>query len=94
MSTEGPKDIHITWLSGLGASYRLKGYFRLSTTEDETLKIRFKGVAFGGLYGGHNVSIEISKRSKKNLRENVKLEDSSPVLFSVKELVMYTCESK
>lgn len=31
------------------------------------MKINFKGVAFGGHYGGHNVNIEISSKAMNDL---------------------------
>ena len=67
MPFEELKDIHVTWLSGLGSSYRMKGFFRLFL-ENKVQKINYKGVAFGGIYGGHNVSVEISKLKKKKLK--------------------------
>ncbi len=43
----------------------MKGYFRLE--QERPLRINFKGIAFGGVYGGHNVNIEISQAAKKKL---------------------------
>jgi hypothetical protein len=59
-------EIHILSLEGLGASYRLKGFFELKVN-NTTKKINFKGVAFGGHYGGHNVNIEISPRAASSI---------------------------
>ncbi len=73
-------EIHILSLEGLGASYRLTGFFEMRVNKKKR-KINFKGVAFGGHYGGHNVNIEISPRaarsilSIKGFREEKKLED-------------------
>jgi hypothetical protein len=60
-------EIHISALEGLGASYRMKGYFKLKINEIFK-KINFKGVAFGGHYGGHNVNVELSSRTLKILQ--------------------------
>lgn len=66
MPIEEIKDVHVLSLAGLGASYRMSGFFLLES-EGRTLKINFKGVAFGGHYGGHNVNIEISPRAKHKI---------------------------
>ncbi len=58
-------EVHITALEGLGASYRMSGYFKLKL--EKLSRINFKGVAFGGHYGGHNVNISISPAAKKSL---------------------------
>ncbi len=60
-------EIHVTFLAGLGASYRMSGYFLLSSLEGKVVKVNFKGLAFGGHYGGHNVNIEVSRRARKNI---------------------------
>lgn len=73
-------EIHILSLEGLGASYRLTGFFELRA-DNKKRKINFKGVAFGGHYGGHNVNIEISPRaaryihSIKGYKEKKKFEE-------------------
>jgi hypothetical protein len=59
-------EIHIQTLEGLGASYRMTGNFVYKGGPDE-IKVDFSGVAFGGHYGGHNVSIEISDAFKEHL---------------------------
>jgi hypothetical protein len=59
-------EIHIRSLEGLGASYRLTGFFELRANNQKR-KINFKGVAFGGHYGGHNVNIEISPKAEKSI---------------------------
>jgi hypothetical protein len=71
MQSEVIREIHLTSLSGLGSSYKLRGYFLLRTNENdkEEHKIMFKGVAFGGLYGGHNVNVEISRISKRKIMD-------------------------
>jgi hypothetical protein len=72
------KEIHILALEGLGSSYRMKGFFQVDLNGTKS-KINFKGVAFGGHYGGHNVNIEISSVAKKNLAKffkgNQEIED-------------------
>jgi hypothetical protein len=76
-------EIHIETLEGLGASYRMTGYFMLNS-EADVLKVSFNGVAFGGHYGGHNVSIEISLEFKERLMEmpNIKSQESLDALLS------------
>ena len=56
------KEIHVTSLEGLGASYRIKGFFGLreNNCSKENLKIDFDAVAFGGNYGGHNINVQVS----------------------------------
>jgi hypothetical protein len=60
------EEIHIQSLEGLGSSYRMKGFFRLNV-KGSLKRVNFKGVAFGGHYGGHNVSVEISQTAMKSL---------------------------
>jgi hypothetical protein len=66
---DGPvvEEIHLTSLSGIGASYRLKGYFKIRSAGAPASKLRvsFKGIAFGGLYGGHNVNLELSPKARR-----------------------------
>jgi hypothetical protein len=59
-------EIHIQSLEGLGASYRMTGFFSLKA-DPKDLKVDFNGVAFGGHYGGHNVNIEISDGLKEKI---------------------------
>lgn len=66
MTLEELEDVHVQSLTGLGASYRMTGFFRLKS-EGKTMKVNFKGVAFGGHYGGHNVNVEISTRAKQKI---------------------------
>ncbi|MHB1869156.1 MAG: hypothetical protein ACYCPP_09465 [Nitrososphaerales archaeon] len=54
-------EVHVTWLEGLGASYRIQGFFVVKLSEAEDLKVEFNAVAFGGNYGGHNVNVKISE---------------------------------
>ena len=61
------EDVHVTWLEGLSSSYRMKGYFRMKLPNGKLGKINFKGVAFGGHYGGHNVSVELSQKARKTI---------------------------
>ena len=44
----------------------MSGFFKIQS-EGKLLKINFKGVAFGGHYGGHNVNIEISPRARQKI---------------------------
>lgn len=60
------EQVYVTWLEGLGSSYRMKGYFTLNTSEGKS-KIHFTGVAFGGNYGGHNVSVQVSSAARKKI---------------------------
>ena len=64
---EDLEQVYITSLEGLGSSYRMKGYFTMKLNHAEPLKILFDGVAFGGNYGGHNVSVSISEDEKQLL---------------------------
>lgn len=59
-------EVHVTWLEGLGASYRIKGYFILNP-EKTRKQFEFVAVAFGGNYGGHNVNVQIDDNVKKSL---------------------------
>ena len=67
MLVEDLEQVYITSLEGLGSSYRMKGYFTMKLNHAEPLKILFDGVAFGGNYGGHNVSVSISEDEKQLL---------------------------
>jgi hypothetical protein len=62
------QDVYVNWLEGLGSSYRMKGYFVLQLPEGQSMKIAFEGVAFGGNYGGHNVSVNISEESAQLIK--------------------------
>ncbi|MDG6906330.1 MAG: hypothetical protein JRN20_11160, partial [Nitrososphaerota archaeon] len=64
-------EIHVTWLEGLGASYRIKGYFLVENAGSK-LKIDFDGVAFGGNFGGHNINVQISDEAKSELTRTKK----------------------
>lgn len=76
MLSENLLDVHVTSLAGHSASYRMKGFFRIKNNEGKTVKVNFKGVAFGGHYGGHNVSVEISPKAKKSLLETTNATDA------------------
>lgn len=65
-------EVHVTWLEGLGASYRIKGYFILDPAKNQA-KFEFDAVAFGGNYGGHNVNVQIDDVVKQKLIESNKL---------------------
>jgi hypothetical protein len=67
-------EVHIQSLKGLGASYRMKGYFQLKL-DGSFKRINFKGIAFGGHYGGHNVSVELSPRITKTLQSKDDFKD-------------------
>ncbi len=54
-------EVHVTWLEGLGAAYRIQGYFTVKSADKNELKIDFSAVAFGGNYGGHNVNVQVSE---------------------------------
>jgi transcription initiation factor IIF auxiliary subunit len=60
-------EVHVIWLEGLGASYRIKGYFVFLADNQEEHKIEFDAVAFGGNYGGHNINVQISEASRNEL---------------------------
>ncbi|MDH2900998.1 MAG: hypothetical protein PXY39_08500 [archaeon] len=74
-------EVHIQSLEGLGASYMMKGFFKLKVNSS-TKRINFKGVAFGGHYGGHNVSIEISQTAMKGLERVLKNKEQIEDLLS------------
>lgn len=59
--------VHLTWLEGLGASYRMKGYFMVKYASSREMRVEFEGVAFGGNYGGHNINVQISEEIKMEL---------------------------
>lgn len=71
-------EIHIKSLEGLGASYQMKGYFELKKGNSKS-RINFKGVAFGGHYGGHNVSVSVSPRAKVKIKDLQKSLDDSKI---------------
>lgn len=56
----------------------MAGFFKLKS-EAKVLKINFKGVAFGGHYGGHNVSVEISARAKQKIMELKKFQNDRAI---------------
>lgn len=56
----------------------MKGYFKLKV-DGSARKISFRGVAFGGHYGGHNVNIEISQRSLMRLQSSGRYKDRSSI---------------
>ena len=62
------KEVHVNTLTGLGASYQMKGFFFLEDKGAKLLKINFKGLAFGGHYGGHNVNIQVSSAARKTIQ--------------------------
>ncbi|MDG7001066.1 MAG: hypothetical protein JRN15_18385 [Nitrososphaerota archaeon] len=70
------EDVHVTSLEGLSSSYRMKGYFRLKSANGKLLRINYKGVAFGGHYGGHNVSVEITSKAKESILGSTKSSES------------------
>jgi len=80
------EDVHVTSLEGLGSSYRLKGYFILKPNNHPPLKINFDGVAFGGNYGGHNVSLNISSEDKDSITRNVGGTDQQQIEDLISEI--------
>lgn len=46
----------------------MKGYFLLRRPEGQSMKVAFEGVAFGGNYGGHNVSVNISEEDVRLIK--------------------------
>lgn len=64
-------DVHVTSLEGLGSSYRMKGYFVLKLNDRTPLKINFEGVAFGGNFGGHNVSVNITDEDRQIIANTI-----------------------
>ena len=67
-------EVHVTSLEGLGASYRIKGYFILNPEKNQT-KFEFEAVAFGGNYGGHNVNVQLDNTVKKSLKDSNNMTD-------------------
>jgi hypothetical protein len=66
---EDLEEVHVTWLEGLGASYRIKGYFTLKSGSEGKLSVEFDAVAFGGNYGGHNINVQLSEAATEDLKE-------------------------
>jgi hypothetical protein len=60
-------EVHVTFLEGLGAAYRIRGYFIVIKGGAGDMKIDFTAVAFGGNYGGHNVNVQISEPAMSEL---------------------------
>lgn len=83
-------EVHVTWLEGLGASYRIKGYFNLETREDNRLKVDFDAVAFGGNYGGHNINVQITDATKVELLKAMRCtpEDVEELLAEVQRKML------
>lgn len=75
MSSYDAVEVHVTWLEGIGASYRIKGYFILDASTSSS-RFEFDGVAFGGNYGGHNVNVQIGEATKKELMESRNLNEN------------------
>lgn len=67
MLAEDLEEVHVTWLEGLGSSYRMKGFFTLKNSSAGELKINFEGVAFGGNFGGHNVNVNLPEDDRSLL---------------------------
>jgi hypothetical protein len=59
----------------------MKGFFKVKIDGSQK-RVNFKGVAFGGHYGGHNVSIEVSPVALKNLEAFLKDKDRIEELLS------------
>jgi hypothetical protein len=60
-------EVHVTWLEGLGAAYRIQGFFVVTSVDKTEMKVEFGAFAFGGNYGGHNVNVQISEESRNEL---------------------------
>jgi hypothetical protein len=69
---EDLEEVHVTSLDGLGASYLIKGFFTLKSGSEEKICVDFDAVAFGGNYGGHNISVQLSDAATKDLIERSK----------------------
>jgi len=82
--------VYVNWLEGLGSSYRMKGYFVLQKPEGQSLKIAFEGVAFGGNYGGHNVSVSIADEELKLIktRDNPTEQDIDNLITEVQRRLL------
>src|SRR5579875_4033824 len=78
MSFDKVDEIHLQSLMGLGSSYQMKGYFILKS-KNKSIKINFKGIAFGGHYGGHNVSIQVSAQARKNIVATGQFKDDADI---------------
>ncbi len=61
------EEVKVTSLKGLGASYRIAGVFKIRAKDERLTKVQYRGVAFGGHFGGHNVNIQISSAAKKKI---------------------------
>jgi len=61
------EEVKVSSLKGLGASYRIGGIFKIRPKGESLTKIHYKGVAFGGHFGGHNVNVQISSAAKKKI---------------------------
>lgn len=87
---EDLEEVHITWLEGVGASYRMKGFFTIKSQNKSNLKINFSGVAFGGNYGGHNINVQISGAARKNIlkAKNCSLEDIENLIAEVQRKML------
>jgi hypothetical protein len=68
-------EIHVTSLDGLGASYRITGYFTVRSDREKESRIDFNAVAFGGNYGGHNVNVQITESAVNELRQGDKFSE-------------------
>lgn len=66
MLSERLAQVYLTSLEGLGSSYRMKGYFTLKSSSGDA-NFGFEGVAFGGNYGGHNVSINLEEDERSRI---------------------------
>jgi hypothetical protein len=83
-------EVHVTWLEGLGASYRIKGYFIVRTHSEGELRVEFDAVAFGGNYGGHNINVQISESMKNELirAKNCTLEQVEELISEVQRKML------
>ena len=61
------EEVKVTSLKGLGASYRISGLMIIRAKDGSLTRINYKGVAFGGHYGGHNVNVQVSPAARKKI---------------------------
>jgi len=82
------EQVYLTSLEGLGSSYRMKGYFTLGSTFGSTTKVSFEGVAFGGNYGGHNVSVNISDEDKMAISSGASSDEIEDLMSEIQRRLL------
>jgi hypothetical protein len=88
MLIEDLEQVYLNSLEGLGSSYRMKGYFVLKRKDSAPLKIPFEGVAFGGNYGGHNVSVSLAEDEKKLLGSEANVTQIDDLLTEIQRRLL------